>query len=108
MLVDLFSIRGVPRYIRSDLGPEFIGRAIQQFLELAGVEPLYIEPGSPWQNGYAESFRSRLRSELPDAEVLKNVAPAQVWPHLGEASTTTTGRTAAWATRAGFALLKTS
>lgn len=67
----------MPKHIRSDNGPEFIARAIRQFLERAGVEALYIEPGSPWQNGYAESFHSRLRSELLDAEVFENVAAAQ-------------------------------
>jgi transposase InsO family protein len=77
VLVDLFAIRGVPKHIRSDNGPEFIARAIRQFLERAGVEALYIEPGSPWQNGFAESFHSRLRSELLDAEVFENVAAAQ-------------------------------
>lgn len=77
VLVDLFAIRGVPKHIRSDNGPEFIARAIRQFLERAGVEALYIEPGSPWQNGYAESFHSRLRSELLDAEVFEDVGAAQ-------------------------------
>jgi transposase InsO family protein len=77
VLVDLFAIRGVPKHIRSDNGPGFIARAIRQLLERAGVEALYIEPGSPWQNGYAESFHSRLRSELLDAEVFENVTAAQ-------------------------------
>lgn len=77
VLADLFAIRGVPKHIRSDNGPEFIARAIRRFLEGAGVEALYIEPGSPWQNGYAESFHSRLRSELLDAEVFENVGAAQ-------------------------------
>ncbi len=77
VLRDLFVIRGVPTCIRSDNGPEFIARAIRKFLAAAGVETLYIEPGSPWQNGYAESFHSRLRSELLDAEVFENVAAAQ-------------------------------
>lgn len=77
VLRDLFVLRGVPQCIRSDNGPEFIARAIRQFLSAAGVETLYIEPGSPWQNGYAESFHSRLRSELLDAEVFETVAAAQ-------------------------------
>jgi putative transposase len=77
VLRDLFMIRGVPKCIRSDNGPEFIARAIRKFLAAAGVETLYIEPGSPWQNGYAESFHSRLRSELLDAEIFENVATAQ-------------------------------
>jgi transposase InsO family protein len=77
VLRDLFAIRGVPRHIRSDNGPEFIAKAIRTFLAGAGVDTLYIEPGSPWQNGYAESFNSRLRSELLDAEVFETVPAAQ-------------------------------
>jgi len=77
VLRDLFVIRGVPKYIRSDNGPEFIAEAIRRFLSSAGVGTLYIEPGSPWQNGYAESFHSRLRSELLDAEIFENVREAQ-------------------------------
>jgi putative transposase len=76
-LRDLFVIRGVPKFIRSDNGPEFIAAAIRKFLSSAGVGALYIEPGSPWQNGYAESFHSRLRSELLDAEIFENVREAQ-------------------------------
>lgn len=67
----------MPKHIRSDNGPEFIAQAIRKFLEGANVEALYIEPGSPWQNGCAESFNSRLRSELLDAEVFESVATAQ-------------------------------
>jgi putative transposase len=77
VLRDLFVIRGVPKHIRSDNGPEFIAEAIRKFLTATNVGPLYIEPGSPWQNGYAESFHSRLRSELLDAEVFENVREAQ-------------------------------
>ncbi len=78
VLRDLFVIRGVPRHIRSDNGPEFIATAIRKYLAAVGVETLYIEPGLPWQNGYAESFHSRLRSELLGAEVFDSVAAAQV------------------------------
>lgn len=77
VLRDLFVARGVPQHIRSDNGPEFIARAIRRFLSGAGVEALYIEPGSPWQNGYAESFNSRLRDELLNAEIFENVSEAQ-------------------------------
>ncbi len=77
VLRDLFVVRGVPQHIRSDNGPEFIAKAIRRFLASAGVETLYIEPGSPWQNGYAESFNSRLRDELLNAEVFENVPEAQ-------------------------------
>ncbi len=64
VLADLFVVRGVPKHIRSDNGPEFIAAAIRAWLGYAGVQTLYIEPGSPWENGYAESFNSRFRDEL--------------------------------------------
>jgi transposase InsO family protein len=82
VLVDLFRIRGVPEHIRSDNGPEFIARAIRRWLSQAGVETLYIEPGSPWENGYAESFNSRLRDELTNREEFTSQAEAK---HLADA-----------------------
>lgn len=63
-LAELFAMRGVPRCVRSDNGPEFIALAIRRWFEKTGVTSLYIEPGAPWENGYAESFHSRLRDEL--------------------------------------------
>ena len=77
VLVDLWSMRGVPKHIRSDNGPEFIARAIRGYLERAEVQALYIEPGSPWENGYAESFQSRLRDELLNAEEFTSVWEAK-------------------------------
>jgi len=77
VLVDLFRIRGVPRHIRSDNGPEFIAQAIRRWLPQAGVETLYVAPGSPWENGYAESFHSRLRDELTNLEEFTNLAEAK-------------------------------
>jgi putative transposase len=68
-LIELFGIRGLPEHIRSDNGPEFIARALRRWLEKAEVKTLYVAPGSPWENGYAESFHSRLRDELLNAEV---------------------------------------
>ena len=68
VLTNLFLTRGVPRHIRSDNGPEFIATAIRRHGEQAGLEMLYIEPGSPWENGFAESFFSRLRDELLNCE----------------------------------------
>ena len=63
-LAELFALRGVPRCIRSDNGPEFIATAVRRWLERVDVRTLYIEPGAPWENGYAESFHSRLRDEF--------------------------------------------
>ncbi len=77
VLTNLFLTRGVPRHIRSDNGPEFIATAIRRHGEQAGLEMLYIEPGSPWENGYAESFFSRLRDELLNCEEFANLAEAR-------------------------------
>ena len=77
VLADLFRIRGVPKHIRSDNGPEFIAQAIRRWLSQAGVETLYVEPGSPWENGYAESFHSRLRDELTNREEFTSLAEAR-------------------------------
>ena len=63
-LAELFAMRGVPRCVRSDNGPEFVAQAIGRWFEKTGVASLYIEPGAPWENGYAESFHSRLRDEF--------------------------------------------
>jgi transposase InsO family protein len=70
--------RGAPRHVRSDNGPEFIARAIRGWLATAGVETLYIAPGAPWENGYAEAFHSRLRDELLDAEEFASLLEARV------------------------------
>jgi transposase InsO family protein len=70
----LFAVRGCPAYIRSDNGPEFISSAVQKWLEKAGVETLYIAPGSPWENGYIESFNSRFRDELLNRELFLSVS----------------------------------
>jgi putative transposase len=67
-LATLFVMYGVPSYIRSDNGPEFFSQAIQRWLASLDVRTLYVEPGSPWQNGYVESFHSRLRDELLNLE----------------------------------------
>jgi len=72
-----------PRHIRSDNGPEFIARALRRFLAAAEVETLYIEPGAPWENGYAESFHSRLRDELLDAEIFTGLRDAKALAAAG-------------------------
>jgi putative transposase len=77
VLTHLFLTRGVPRHIRSDNGPEFIATAIGRHAGQAGLQMLYIEPGSPWENGFAESFFSRLRDELLNCEEFANLAEAR-------------------------------
>ncbi len=76
-LAELFAMRGVPQHIRSDNGPEFIAKGIQRWTKQLGIETLYIEPGSPWENGYAESFHSKMRDEFLALEVFENVAAAR-------------------------------
>ncbi len=70
-------MRGVPKCIRSDNGPEFIANAIQGWLAHLKIETLYIEPGSPWENGYAESFHSRLRDEFLEMEEFESLFTAR-------------------------------
>lgn len=77
ILVGLFKSRGVPKHIRSDNGPEFIAEAIREFLKVADVKALYIEPGSPWQNGFGESFNGRFRDELLNAEIFADLTEAR-------------------------------
>lgn len=78
VLRKVFAARGVPGHIRSDNGPEFIAAAIRSWLTVARVGPLYIEPGAPWENGFAESFQSRLRDELLNTEEFGGVTEAKV------------------------------
>jgi hypothetical protein len=75
---DLFVRRGVPRHIRSDNGPEFTARAVRGWLDRVGVKTLFIEPGSPWENGYIESFNGKLSDELLDGEVFDTLLEAKV------------------------------
>ena len=77
VLTELLLTRGAPRHIRSDNGPEFIASAIRWLLEVAGIGTLYIEPGAPWQNGYAESFGGRFRDELLNAELFADLREAK-------------------------------
>ena len=70
-------MHGVPKCIRSDNGPEIIARAIQRWTKQLSIETLYIEPGSPWENGDAESFHSRLRDEFLAMEVFESLAAAR-------------------------------
>lgn len=77
-LDDLFAIRGVPEFIRSDNGPEFIAETVKDWLKRSGVDTLYIAPGSPWENAYSESFNSRLRDELLNRELFETLEEAKV------------------------------
>ena len=73
----LFVERGAPEYIRSDNGPEFTAKAVRKWLDRVGVKTLFIEPGSPWENGYNESFNGRLRDELLNGEIFTTLAEAR-------------------------------
>ena len=94
VLSDLFILRGVPGHIRSDNGPEFVAKAVQEWIAAVGAKTAYITPGSPWENGYVESFNARLRDELLDGEIFYTLREAQIlqfdrmilwsggrWPH---------------------------
>jgi putative transposase len=72
-LAALFERRGEPSFIRSDNGPEFIAKAVKHWLEVSGVKTLYIEPGSPWENAYSETFISRFGDELLKREAFTNL-----------------------------------
>ena len=78
LLFYLFISRGVPEHIRSDNGPEFTAKAVSKWLARVGVKTLFIEPGSPWENGYIESFNGKLRDELLNLEIFDNLEEAKV------------------------------
>ncbi len=78
VLSDLFILRGVPGQIRSDNGPEFVAKALQEWITAVGAKTAYIEPGSPWEYGYVESFNARLRDELLDGEIFYTLREAQI------------------------------
>jgi hypothetical protein len=96
VLAGVMLLRGVPGHIRSDNGPEFIARALRSYLEQARVGTLYIEPGSPSENGYAESFHGRLRDELLNAEDFEDLMQAKALARDGRMGTTIIGRTRRW------------
>jgi putative transposase len=77
-LADLFIARGVPAHIRSDNGPEFAAKAVRGWIAGVGAKTAFIELGSPWENGYVESFNGKLRDELLDGEVFNTLREAQV------------------------------
>jgi len=75
---DLFISRGAPEYVRSDNGPEFTAKAVRKWLTNMGSVTLFIEPGSPWENGYVESFNGRMRDELLNVELFDTLLEAKV------------------------------
>ncbi len=77
-LGELFLSHGLPEHIRSDNGPEFTANAVRKWLDELGIGTLFIEPGSPWENGYIESFNGKLRNELLDGEIFDTLLEAQV------------------------------
>ena len=77
-LADIMIMRGIPEYLRSDNGSEFIAKKLRQWLNNLGVITTYIEPGSPWENGYCESFNSRMRDEFLNGELFGNLYETEV------------------------------
>jgi transposase InsO family protein len=92
-LADVMVIKGVPEHLRSDNGPEFVARDLRKWLEKTGAKTMYIEPGSPWENGYCESFNSKMRDEFRNGEIFYSIKELRVlaerwrvhynttWPH---------------------------
>jgi len=78
VLSDLFILRGVPGHIRSDNGAEFVAKAVQEWIAAVGAKTAYIAPGSPWENGFIESFNARLRDELLDGEIFYSLKEAKI------------------------------
>lgn len=85
ILMELFCYHGVPEYIRSDNGSEFTAKIVKEFIHACGAQTIYIEPGSPWENGYIESFNGKMRDELLDGEIFYTLAEAEFmvkrWVH---------------------------
>ena len=78
ILFNLFIFRGIPEHIRSDNGPEFTAKAVRKWLARQGVKTLFIGPGSPWENGYIESFNGKLRDELLNREIFTTREEAKI------------------------------
>src|SRR5262249_35585481 len=78
VLSHLFILRGIPAHIRSDNGTEFVAKTVQEWIAAAGAKTAYIERGSPWENGYIESFNARLRDELLNGEIFYTLREAQI------------------------------
>ena len=78
VLTDLFIIRGSPEYIRSDNGPEFVAKSVRNWISAVGAKTAYIEPGSPWENGYCESFNALFRDEFLNGEIFYTLEEAEI------------------------------
>jgi len=78
LLADLFLKHGVPKYIRSDNGSEFIAEKLRAWFHTLSVEPLFIEPGSPWENGYVESFNGKMRDQFLNGEIFYSLKEAKI------------------------------
>jgi transposase InsO family protein len=87
---------GVPEHVRSDNGAEMTARRVKQWLASVGTKPLFIEPGSPWENGYCESFNGKLRDECLNGEIFYSLKEPRSLSSSGANSTTRNGRTARW------------
>ena len=77
-LADVMVLKGVPEHLRSDNGPEFVAKDLRKWLAKTGAKTLYIEPGSPWENGYCESFNSKLRDEFLNGEIFYSMKELRV------------------------------
>ena len=97
-LADLFVTHGAPAYLRSDNGPEFTAGLVRAWLHALAVETLFIERGSPWENGYVESFNGKLRDELLDREIFYTLAEAKILIERWRREYNTVRPTARWAT----------
>jgi len=97
-LADVMVIRGVPEHLRSDNGPEFVAKDLRKWLAATGAITLYIEPGSPWENGCCESFNSKLRDEFLNGEIFYSMKNYVCWPNAGASTTTLSDHIHRWAT----------
>ena len=78
MFADLMEIHGIPEHIRADNGPEMVAKRLRHWLARLGTKTIYITPGSPWENGYCESFNGKLRDEMLNGEIFYTLREAQV------------------------------
>ena len=92
-LADAMLFEGTPQYIRSDNGPEMVAKVLRQWLAGLGTKSLYIEPGSPWENGYCESFNGKLRDECLNGEIFCSLKEAQIIIEAGAITTTPSAHT---------------